>query len=136
MARRAWRERARRGVQVGMVMLFRSAFFHFSPLLSALGACEAVVTGKRAPCRLIFLKVRFMVFGRFPGNPLRAFAIRLRAGSRGCTHLGRCSPACPKSLEVQPRADSGARELPDRVLCGEGACIYPKKLISYPWGRQ
>lgn len=60
--RRPWRQRVRRGVQISMLMLFPATFFYFSPVVSAMGATEGVVTGSLLLFGLLF--AGSMVFGR------------------------------------------------------------------------
>ncbi len=243
--RPAKRQRLRRGVQIVMLMLFPATFFYFSPMVSAMGASEGIVTGslilfgllfvssvaigrvfcswvcpggalgdivagarprrlrrdrvhwikylvwapwlatilllfngaggvsgidplysteagfsaaslshliayllvvliflalmfaigKRAPCHTICWMAPFMILGRSLGNALRLPGLRLAADPDACIHCGKCSPACPMSLEVQRMAERGVMDHTDCILCAECIDICPKKVISYRWKR-
>lgn len=56
------RQRVRRGVQIVMLMLFPATFFYFSPVVSAMGASEGIVTGSLLLFGLLF--VSSAMFGR------------------------------------------------------------------------
>jgi len=239
------RQRVRRGVQIVMLMLFPATFFYFSPVVSAMGASEGIVTGslllfgllfvssvvigrlfcawvcpggalgeivsqarphrlrrdrvhwikylvwapwlttiallfigaggvseveplysteagfsttslshliayllvvivflalmlsvgKRAPCHTICWMAPFMILGRSVGNALRLPALRLAADPDACIHCGKCSAACPMSLEVQPMAERGVMDHTDCILCAECIDVCPKSVISYKWKR-
>ncbi|MFW5745706.1 MAG: 4Fe-4S binding protein [Spirochaetota bacterium] len=241
--RRPKRQRIRRGVQIVMLMLFPATFFYFSPVVSAMGASEGIVTGslllfgllfassvvvgrlfcswvcpggalgeivgdarpgrlrrdrvhwikylvwvpwlatilllfigaggvsgveplysteagfsttslshliaylmvvavflvlmfavgKRAPCHTICWMAPFMILGRSVGNALRLPALRLAADADACIHCGKCSAACPMSLEVQRMAERGAMDHTDCILCAECIDVCPKSVIGYRW---
>lgn len=92
------------------------------------------VYGKRGSCHTLCWMAPFMILGRKLGNLLRIPSLRLRSKKESCIECGKCTKACPMSLDVQELTARPSMEHSDCILCGEcrNACTH--SVIHYGFG--
>jgi polyferredoxin len=92
----------------------------------------ALATGRRGFCAYGCWMSPFMVLGRKFADALRLPGLRLiKKGTETCIGCGRCTNACPSSLNVQNLMQSGTNGHPECILCGNCADVCPKKLPGF-----
>lgn len=81
----------------------------------------SLFAGRRGFCHYVCWMAPFMIIGRRVGTALHLPALHLRATPTACTGCGTCTTACPMSLSLEARAQTGDVEHDACVLCG--ACV-------------
>lgn len=89
-------------------------YYFFLALITVL----ALTVGRRAFCHTVCWMAPFMVLGRKVGDAARIPALRIRVNAGACKECGRCTQACPMSLEVTRMVRSGSQENTECILCG------------------
>lgn len=91
----------------------------------------SLLLGRRGGCHAICWMAPFMVLGRALRNLFRWPALRLRSDGEGCITCGRCTDACPMSIDVQARVDARRMEDRDCILCGNCVDSCPRSVIRF-----
>jgi ferredoxin-type protein NapH len=94
----------------------------------------ALVFGRRALCHYMCLMAPSMIIGRKLRNFLRLPALQLTATGRQCVGCGKCTEACPMSLDVQALVRSGRLECAECILCGRCADACAQGVIRLSFG--
>ena len=91
----------------------------------------SLIAGRRAFCHYGCWMAPFMILGRKLRNALKWPALRLVSDAAKCTRCGKCTKACPMSLDVTTMVQQGAMENSECILCAScvGGC--PKGVIHY-----
>jgi ferredoxin-type protein NapH len=87
--------------------------------------------GRRAGCHTICWMAPFMVIGRKIRNILTWPSLRLRVETQKCIQCGRCTKACPMSIEVMDLVQVDNLETQDCILCGSCVDVCPKDVIHF-----
>lgn len=92
----------------------------------------AFTAGRRSFCHHVCWMAPFMIVGRKVRNLFRWPSLGLAAADR-CKACGRCTGACPMSLDVQAMVAGGRMERAECILCGSCVDVCPQKTIGYTW---
>lgn len=90
-----------------------------------------LAVGRRAGCHTLCWMAPFMIVGRWLRNLGKWPALRLRANRGDCISCGKCSTACPMSINVQELVDRERMEDRDCILCGNCVDTCPNGVIRY-----
>jgi pimeloyl-ACP methyl ester carboxylesterase/NAD-dependent dihydropyrimidine dehydrogenase PreA subunit len=104
-------------------------------IVVALFAVLALVVGRRAGCHTVCWMAPFMTLGRFVGDRLGLFGLRLRADAAACTGCGSCTQACSMSLPVAHMVAAENMEHTDCILCGVCVDACRRGCLHLRWGR-
>lgn len=91
----------------------------------------AIIHGKRANCHYICWMAPFMILGYKAGRLLHLPQLRIKSKTEKCTGCGKCSRACPMSLEVPKIAKLGEIKNAECILCGECISACGNKVLKY-----
>jgi len=91
----------------------------------------ALAIGRRAGCHTICWMAPFMIVGRTIRNVVKWPALRLRSHRDDCAGCGKCTAACPMSINVQGLVDRARMEDRDCILCGNCVDTCPNGVIRY-----
>lgn len=91
----------------------------------------SLIYGKRGSCHTLCWMAPFMILGRKLGRLLRLPSLGLKSTKKQCVECGKCTKACPMSLEVQELVQQPKMEHSDCILCGECRNACSKKVIDY-----
>lgn len=92
----------------------------------------ALAVGRRGGRHTVCWMAPFMIAGRAARNALGAWpSLRLAARRSACTECGRCTRACPMSVDVQAHVAAGSMEHAECVLCGTCVDGCPGEAIRY-----
>ncbi|MBN2051208.1 MAG: 4Fe-4S binding protein [Spirochaetales bacterium] len=92
----------------------------------------SLIVGRRAGCHILCWMAPFMILGRKLGLALRMPSLRLVTRPESCVSCGRCTSACPMSLDVQTLVQAGRITDNNCILCGR--CIDTCKRNTITWG--
>lgn len=99
-------------------------------MITTLIVVIALSTGKRGLCHSLCWMAPFMVFGEKLGDLLHLPRFRLKANSTACVSCGKCTRACPMSLNVAEMVKTGKMDSVECIGCLSCADGCPKKAIS------
>lgn len=108
------------GIYLGIVALF------FVPSL---------VFGRRAGCHYFCWMAPFMVLGEKLGRVVRVPQLHIAADPDRCVACGRCTKACPMSLDVEGLLRAGGIRDAECIQCAECADACPKGALGLTVGR-
>ena len=91
----------------------------------------SLASGRRAFCHYGCWMAPFMILGRKLRNALKWPALRLVSDAAKCTRCGKCTKACPMSLDVTGMVRQGAMENSECILCASCVDGCPKAAIRY-----
>ena len=91
----------------------------------------SLTSGRRAFCHYGCWMAPFMILGRKLRNALKWPALRLVSDAAKCTRCGKCTKACPMSLDVTTMVQQGAMENSECILCASCVDGCPKGVIHY-----
>lgn len=91
--------------------------------------------GRRAMCHCICWMAPFMVLGGKLGRAMRVPQLHIDARPETCVGCGKCSKACPMSLDVPALLHEGAIADAECIQCGACADTCPKDTLSLRFGR-
>jgi len=112
---------------------------YFVPYFIVVGGLVllSVVAGQRAGCHYICFMAPFMIAGRrirnLGGWPSLQLGLKPEAD---CSQCGRCSKACPMSINVMANVRNGNLEHTECILCGSCADTCPTDVIAVGFGRR
>lgn len=92
----------------------------------------SLIFGRRAGCHTLCWMAPFMIIGRRLGLGLGLPSLRLTTNLESCVSCGRCTAACPMSLDVQTLVQTGGITDNNCILCGR--CIDTCKRGTITWG--
>jgi len=95
-----------------------------------------LVFGKRGFCHTFCPIAPMLIIGRKIRNLFRWPALQLAADSSRCIDCGKCSKACPMSLDVNAMVRQGQMENAECILCGNCADTCPQGALRYAWKEQ
>jgi polyferredoxin len=93
----------------------------------------ALLAGRRGFCHAFCPIAVMLILGRKVRNLVRWPALRLAADADNCKDCGRCSKACPMSLDVPAMVRDGRMEQTECILCGECVDTCPAGAVRYAW---
>lgn len=93
----------------------------------------ALLVGKRGFCHTFCPIAVTLIIGRKIRNLARWPALHLAAAPDRCTGCGRCSQACPMSLDTRSMVRDGRMENTECILCGECVDACPEGAVRYAW---
>lgn len=91
----------------------------------------ALIAGKRAFCHYFCWMAPFMVLGTKIRFLLHLPGLHLTANSSACTSCGKCSKACPMSLDIAGMAKTGSCCHTECIQCGACIDVCPKNVLKY-----
>ena len=91
----------------------------------------ALFTGKRGVCHSLCWMSPFMVVGEKLADLLHIPRFRLKGNSDACISCGKCSKACPMSLNVAAMVKSGKLDSSECISCLECVDTCPKHAIGF-----
>ncbi len=96
----------------------------------------SLIGGRRAFCRYICWMAPFMVLGTRLRRALHLPGLTIKAKPEGCLSCGKCTRACPMSIDVANEMLRGSITGNECIQCGE--CIHscPAKLLEYAMIRE
>jgi polyferredoxin len=89
----------------------------------------SLIFGKRMMCHSFCWMAPFMILGRKISNLLNLPGVRLKADSDNCISCGRCSIACPMSLDVQGMVEERNTEHVECIQCKSCVSVCPKDVL-------
>lgn len=91
----------------------------------------AVLFGKRIFCHYFCWMAPFMILGTKLRRLLHLPGLHIRAGEGQCISCGKCSKACPMSIDVVAAVKEGGVKSAECIQCG--ACVdqCPHAVLSY-----
>ncbi len=93
----------------------------------------ALLVGKRGFCHTFCPIAVMLILGRKVRNLARWPALHLAAAPDRCTGCGRCTKACPMSLDVRGMVRDRRMESTECILCGECVDACPEGAVGYAW---
>lgn len=96
----------------------------------------ATAVGKRAACHTICWIAPFMILGLRLGNALGIPSLRMVAVSESCKNCGKCTAACPMSINVEAGVQSGVIRDSDCIVCGSCADACRSHAIRYSFSNR
>lgn len=93
----------------------------------------ALLAGRRGFCHTFCPIAVMLIVGRKIRNLVGWPALRLAAAPERCVDCGRCSQACPMSLDVRGMVREGRMENTECILCGECVDTCPEDAVRYAW---
>jgi polyferredoxin len=95
----------------------------------------SLAAGQRSGCHYLCPMAPFMILGRKIGNLAGWQALRLGIKpDADCSQCGRCSKACPMSIDVMANLRGGDLEHTECILCGSCADTCPTDVITIGFG--
>ena len=98
-----------------------------------LAVALAFAVGRRSFCHHVCWMAPFMVLGRKIRNLGGWPSLRLQAEGDRCRACGRCSQACPMSLDVQAMVAANRLERAECILCGTCVDTCPERVVGFTW---
>ena len=95
----------------------------------------SLTAGRRAFCHYGCWMAPFMILGRKVRNAVNTPALRLVVEPDQCISCGKCTNACPMSLDVKAMVTKGSLENAECILCGSCVDACPKQVIHYEFSR-
>ena len=95
----------------------------------------SLTTGRRGFCHYACWMAPFMILGRKAQQIARWPALHLEADRDVCVGCGRCTEACPMSLDVHGMVHRERMENAECVLCGTCVDACPRRVVRYAWKR-
>ena len=89
----------------------------------------SLIFGRRLMCHSFCWMSPFMILGRKLSNLLNLPGVRLKAESDNCISCGRCSTACPMSLDVQHMVEERSTEHAECIHCKSCVAACPKDVL-------
>lgn len=89
----------------------------------------SLIFGKRMMCHSFCWMAPFMILGRKISNALNLPGVRLKGDSEKCISCGRCSSACPMSLDVQEMVEIRNTEHAECIQCKSCVAVCPKDVL-------
>lgn len=117
------------GTTMGISVLEFHMYIIYYGVLFLLVA-PSLIFGKRFMCHTFCWMAPFMILGRKIGNALNLPGVRLRAENDNCISCGRCSSACPMSLDVQHMVEVKSTEHAECILCKSCVAVCPKDVLQ------
>jgi ferredoxin-type protein NapH len=111
---------------------------YFIPYFIVVGGLVllSMVAGQRSGCHYICFMAPFMIVGRRIRNQVGWPALQLGLKpDADCSQCGRCSKACPMSINVMANVRDGDLEHTECILCGSCADTCPTDVITVGFGR-
>jgi ferredoxin-type protein NapH len=106
----------------------------FIPYYMVLGTIFLIgLKSKRAFCHYGCWISLFPIFGQKIKNRFKWPSYHLEADTSKCVQCGRCTRACPMSLEVMEMVQSGSMENSECILCGTCVSVCPEGAIETAW---
>lgn len=96
----------------------------------------ATALGKRGACHTICWIAPFMILGRMLGKALRIPSLRMSTEPESCGHCGKCTKACPMSINVEADVRSGVVLDSDCIVCGTCADVCRSNAIRYSFSNE
>lgn len=93
----------------------------------------SLVVGRRAGCHTLCWMAPFMVIGRKLGFAMRLPSLRLKTDPDRCVSCGRCTEACPMSLDVERLMRKGEIRENNCILCGACIAVCRRGVIEFAW---
>jgi len=93
----------------------------------------ALLVGRRGFCHTFCPIAVMLIVGRKTRNLVRWPALHLAAAPDRCVDCGRCSRACPMSLDVRGMVREGQMENAECILCGGCVDACPEGAVGYAW---
>ena len=88
-----------------------------------------VLVGRRGACHSICWMSPFMVLGMMASDRMHLPRFKVRSTPENCTSCGRCTKACPMSIDVTNELKSGYIGSKDCILCGECVDACPQDVL-------
>ena len=89
----------------------------------------SLIFGRRLMCHTFCWMAPFMILGRKISNALNLPGVRLKADSDNCISCGRCTAACPMSLDVQNMVEERDIEHAECIQCKNCIAACPKDVL-------
>lgn len=96
----------------------------------------SILFGKRAFCHYLCWMAPFMVIGGRLRRLLRLPGLHIAAAPARCVSCGKCSQACPMSIDPESMVPDGVFCHDDCILCGACVDTCPKKALMYRMTRK
>ena len=90
----------------------------------------SLIFGKYFMCHTFCWMAPFMILGRKISNWLNLPGVRLKADSDNCISCGKCTAACPRSLDVQKMVEVRNTEHDECVQCKSCVAVCPNDVLS------
>jgi ferredoxin-type protein NapH len=95
----------------------------------------SLIIGRRAACHTLCWIAPFMIIGGKLGYALKLPGLHLSSHSERCVDCGRCTAACPMSLNVEQLVKGGTITDSNCILCGGCIETCKKDVIGWSWRR-
>ncbi|HOI13455.1 MAG TPA: 4Fe-4S binding protein [Methanoculleus sp.] len=93
----------------------------------------ALLAGRRGFCHTFCPIAVMLIIGRKIRNLVGWPALHLAAAPDRCVDCGKCSQACPMSLDVRGMVREGKMENAECILCGGCVDTCPEGAVGYAW---
>jgi len=93
----------------------------------------ALLAGKRGFCHAFCPIAVMLIVGRKVRNVVKWPALHLSADADRCVDCGRCSRACPMSLDVRGMVRERRMENAECILCASCVDACPESAVRYAW---
>lgn len=91
----------------------------------------AIIFGKRFACHYFCWMAPFMVIGSKLGKFLHIPSLKIRGDKDKCISCGKCSKACPMSIDVKEEIKCGYIRTAECINCANCVDVCPKNVLHY-----